>query len=207
MIRMVSQRDKKEINQLKEDIEYFENLSEISSVGDKEQYKKIVSEYKIQLQSLESKIEKQKPKKVIKKSGNDEPLKKGRLVKNTRLVEPKGFFSVDQFEKPVLSVSISSVDKRNLYDAIRSDWIDISETKIKQIVEEKGFLVGVINKIIHGVVQVEDFEMYPIREDKGETTPRVGFIGKLISDHPSIHCTLKERTVSGPTQGFNFKEE
>ena len=49
--------------------------------------------------------------------------------------------------------------------------------------------------------------MYPIREDKGETTPRVGFIGKLILDHPSIHCTLKERTVSGPTQGFNFKEE
>ena len=38
---MVSQRDKKEINQLKEDIEYFENLSEISSVGDKEQYKKM----------------------------------------------------------------------------------------------------------------------------------------------------------------------
>jgi len=202
---MVSQRDKKAINQLKEDIEYFENLSEISSVGDKEQYKKIVSEYKIQLQSLESKIEKQKPKKVIKKSRNDEPLKKGRLVKNTRLVEPKGFFSVDQFEKPVLSVSISSVDKRNLYDAIRSDWIDISETKIEQIVEEKGFLVGVINKIIHGVVQVEDFVMYPILE--GENSPKVDFTGKMITDHPSIHCTLKERTVSGPTQGFNFKEK
>ena len=182
MIRMVSQRDKKEINQLKEDIEYFENLSEISSVGDKEQYKKIVSEYKIQLQSLESKIEKQKPKKVIKKSGNDEPLKKGRLVKNTRLVEPKGFFSVDQFEKPVLSVSISSVDKRNLYDAIRSDWIDISETKIEQIVEEKGYLVGVINKIIHGVVQVEDFVMYPILEEGN--SPKVDFIGKMITDHP-----------------------
>ena len=89
---MVLQRDKKAINQLKEDIEYFENLSEISSVGDKEQYKKIVSEYKIQLQSLESKIEKQKPEKVIKKSRNDEPVKKGRLLKNTRLVEPKGFF-------------------------------------------------------------------------------------------------------------------
>ena len=55
---MVSQRDKKAINQLKEEIEYFENLSEISSTGDKEQYKKIVNEYKIQLQSLESKIEK-----------------------------------------------------------------------------------------------------------------------------------------------------
>ena len=107
---MVSQRDKKAINQLKEDIDYFENLSEISSTGDKEQYKKIVNEYKIQLQSLESKIEKQKPKKVIKKSRNDEPVKKGRLVKNTRLVEPKGFFSVDQFEKPVLSVSISSFE-------------------------------------------------------------------------------------------------
>ena len=61
---MVSQRDKKAINQLKEDIEYFENLSEISSTRDKEQYKKIVNEYKIQLQSLESKIEKHKPKKV-----------------------------------------------------------------------------------------------------------------------------------------------
>ena len=73
--------------------------------------------------------------------------------------------------------------------------------------EEKGYVVGVINKIIHGVVQVEDFEMYPIREDKGETTPRVGFIGKLISNHPSIHCTLKEKTDSDPTQGFNFKEE
>ena len=120
-------------------------------------------------------------------------------------MEPKGFFSVDQFEKPVLSVSISSVDKRNLYDAIRSEWIDISETKIEQIVEEKGFLVGVINKIIHGIVQVEDFEMYPILE--GENFPKVDFIGKLISDHPSIHCTLKERTVGGPTQEFNFKEE
>ena len=72
---MVSQRDKKAINQLKEDIEYFENLSEISSAGDKEQYKKIVSEYKIQLQSCR-KIEKQKPKKLIKKSWNDEPVKR-----------------------------------------------------------------------------------------------------------------------------------
>ena len=40
---MVSQRDKKAINQLKEDIDYFENLSEISSTGDKEQYKKIIT--------------------------------------------------------------------------------------------------------------------------------------------------------------------
>ena len=137
--------------------------------------------------------------------GKNTKSEKGRLVKNNRLVEPKGFFSVDQFEKPVLSVSISSVDKRNLYDAIRSDWKDISETTIEQIVEEKGFLVGVINKIIHGVVQVEDFEMYPIFE--GENSPKVDFVGKMITDHPSIHCTLKERTVSGPTQGFNFKEE
>jgi len=206
---MVSQRDKKAIKQLEEDIKYFGQLSETSSAGEKEKYKNIVEGYKIELQSLESKIEKQKPKsvKVIKKSENDEPVKRGRLVKNTRLFQPKGVFSVDQFEKPVLSVSISSVDKRNLYDAIRADWIGISESRIEQLVEEKGYVVGVINKIIHGVVQVEDFEMYPIREDKGETTPRVGFIGKLISNHPSIHCTLKEKTDSGPTQGFNFKEE
>ena len=204
---MVSQRDKKAIKQLEEDIKYFGQLSETSSAGEKEKYKNIVEGYKIELQSLESKIEKQKPKsvKVIKKSENDEPVKRGRLVKNTRLFQPKGVFSVDQFEKPVLSVSISSVDKRNLYDAIRADWIGISEFRIEQLVEEKGYVVGVINKIIHGVVQVEDFEMYPILE--GENSPKVDFIGKLISDHPSIHCTLKERTVSGPTQGFNFKEE
>ena len=204
---MVSQRDKKAIKQLEEDIKYFGQLSETSSAGEKEKYKNIVEGYKIELQSLESKIEKQKPKsvKVIKKSENDEPVKRGRLVKNTRLFQPKGVFSVDQFEKPVLSVSISSVDKRNLYDAIRADWIGISESRIVQLVEEKGYVVGVINKIIHGVVQVEDFEMYPILE--GENSPKVDFIGKLISDHPSIHCTLKERTVSGPTQGFNFKEE
>ena len=203
---MVSQRDKKAIKQLEEDIKYFGQLSETSSVGEKEKYKNIVEGYKIELQSLESKIEKQKPKsvKVIKKSDNDEPVKRGRLVKNTRLFQPKGVFSVDQFEKPVLSVSISSVDKRNLYDAIRADWIGISESRIEQLVEEKGYVVGVINKIIHGVVQVEDFEMYPILE--GENSPKVDFIGKLISDHPSIHCTLKERSVSGPTQGFNFKE-
>ena len=204
---MVSQRDKKAIKQLEEDIKYFGQLSETSSAGEKEKYKNIVEGYKIELQSLESKIEKQKPKsvKVIKKSENDEPVKRGRLVKNTRLFQPKGVFSVDKFEKPVLSVSISSVDKRNLYDAIRADWIGISESRIEQLVEEKGYVVGVINKIIHGVVQVEDFEMYPILE--GENSPKVDFIGKLISDHPSIHCTLKERTVSGPTQGFNFKEE
>ena len=47
--------------------------------------------------------------------------------------------------------------------------------------------------------------MYPILEE--ENSPKVDFIGKMITDHPSIHCTLKERTVSGPTQGFNFKEE
>ena len=47
--------------------------------------------------------------------------------------------------------------------------------------------------------------MYPILE--GENFPKVDFIGKLISDHPSINCTLKERTVGGPTQEFNFKEE
>ena len=206
---MVSQSDKKRIKQLEEDIKYFGQLSETSSAGEKEKYKNIVEGYKIELQSLESKIEKQKPKsaKVIKKSKNDEPVKIGRLVKNTNLVTPKGFYSVDQFEKPVLSVSISSVDQRNLYDAIRVIWIRISESRIEQLVEEQGYVVGVINKIIHGVVQVEDFEMYPIREDIGESTPRVGFIGKLISDHPSIHCTLKEKTDSGLTQGFNFKED
>ena len=47
--------------------------------------------------------------------------------------------------------------------------------------------------------------MYPILE--GENSPKVDFTGKMITDNPSIHCTLKKRTVSGPTQGFNFKEE
>ena len=49
------------------------------------------------------------------------------------------------------------------------------------------------------------FKIYPILEEGN--SPKVDFIGKMITDHPSIHCTLKERTVSGPAQGFNFKEE
>ena len=104
---MVSQRDKKAINQLKEDIEYFENLSEISSTGDKEQYKKIVNEYKIQLQSLESKIEKQKPKKVIKKP-------KKQYTKNAALNEvlnnTKPLGSQEQEDWPTLGGGVLGSD-------------------------------------------------------------------------------------------------
>ena len=42
---------------------------------------------------------------------------------------------------------------------------------------------------------------------EGEHEGRVEFEGELLSDHPSIDFTLKDRTVSGPIQYFNFPDD
>ena len=62
-----------------------------------------------------------------------------------------------------------------------------------------------INKVVLGVVQVSNWRRHEKRE--GENQGRVEFIGKILSDHPSIDYTLTDRTVSGTVQGFNFKED
>ena len=106
---------------------------------------------------------------------------------------------------PTLTVSIDrSHTKRNLYDSIRKYWLQVSDSRCEQLVEEKGYVVGVINKVILGVVQVDDWKRHEKKE--GEKLGRVEFTGKLLSDHPSIEYSLKERTVSGTIQGFNFKD-
>jgi hypothetical protein len=83
-------------------------------------------------------------------------------------------------------------------------WTPVSDSRCEQLVEEKGYVVGVINKVILGVVQVDDWKRHEKKE--GEKLGRVEFTGKLLSDHPSIEYSLKERTVSGTIQGFRFKD-
>ena len=95
-----------------------------------------------------------------------------------------------------------SYTKRNLYDSIRRSWLNVSDERCQALVEEGGYIVGVINKVVIGVVQVDGFYKYDKREN--EKSERVGFTGKLLEDHPSIGMSLKERTVTGPIQGFNF---
>ena len=65
-----------------------------------------------------------------------------------------------------------------------------------------GYIVGVISRVVIGVVQVEDWKRHEIRE--GENQGRVEFMGELLTDHPSIDYTLTDRTVSGTLQGFKF---
>ena len=107
--------------------------------------------------------------------------------------------------KPFLTVSIDkSITKRPTIDSIRMYWTPVSDSRCEQLVEEKGYVVGVINKVILGVVQVDDWKRHEKKE--GEKLGRVEFTGKLLSDHPSIEYSLKERTVSGTIQGFRFKD-
>ena len=40
----------------------------------------------------------------------------------------------------------------------------------------------------------------------GDSRPEE-FAGELLSDHPSIDFTLKDRNVSGPIQYFNFPDD
>ena len=97
-----------------------------------------------------------------------------------------------------------SVVKRNLYDSIRKSWLRVSDYRCEKLVEEKGYVVGVVNKVVMGVVQVDGWERLEIWE--GENQGRVVFTGELLKDHPSIEYSLKDRTVSGTIQGFNFDD-
>ena len=107
--------------------------------------------------------------------------------------------------KPFLTVSIDkSITKRPTIDSIRMYWTPVSDSRCEQLVEEKGYVVGVINKVVLGVVQVDGWKRHEKRE--GEKMGRVEFTGKLLKDHPSIDYLLKDRTVTGTLQGFNFND-
>jgi len=117
----------------------------------------------------------------------------------------KGIKEISIFDgKPVLTVSIqNSIGKRPTLDSIRKWWSQLKDEKCDYLVKEKGYVVGVINKVVLGVVQVDRWE----RIKEGKQKGRVEFFGKLLSDHPSLEYSLKERTVSGPIQFFNLPDD
>ena len=122
--------------------------------------------------------------------------------------ESKGEISKDIFEgKPILTVNVKDthIVKRPPYESIRQYWYNVSTERCEYLVEEMGYIVGIISKVVVGVVQVEDWKRHEIRE--GEDQGRVEFMGELLTDHPSIDFTLKDLTVSGTVQGFNFPDQ
>ena len=117
--------------------------------------------------------------------------------------ESKGEIDESYFDKPYLSVSVhKSITKRPTYESIRKSWYRVSTERCENLVEEKGYIVGVIKNVVVGVVQVSGWKRLEIRE--GENQGRVEFTGELLSDHLTIDYTLTDITVSGTLQGFNF---
>ena len=121
--------------------------------------------------------------------------------------ESKGEIDKSIFEgQPFLTVNVKdSYTERPTYDSIRKTWYNVSTERCENLVEEMGYIVGVIKNVVVGVVQVEDWKRHEIRE--GENQGRVEFMGELLTDHPSIDYTLTDITVSGTLQGFNFPDQ
>ena len=121
--------------------------------------------------------------------------------------ESKGEIDKSIFEgQPFLTVNVKdSYTVRPTYDSIRKTWYNVSTERCDHLVEEMGYIVGVIKKVVVGVVQVEGWKRHEIGE--GENQGRVEFMGELLTDHPSIDYTLTDITVSGTLQGFNFPDQ
>ena len=121
--------------------------------------------------------------------------------------ESKGEIRKDIFEgQPFLTVNVKdSYTVRPTYDSIRKTWYNVSTERCENLVEEMGYIVGVISKVVIGVVQVDGWKRHEIRE--GENQGRVEFMGELLTDHPSIDFKLKDITVSGTLQGFNLPDQ
>jgi hypothetical protein len=121
--------------------------------------------------------------------------------------ESKGEIDKSIFEgQPFLTVNVKDTyTQRPTYDSIRQYWYRVSTERCEYLVEEMGYIVGVIKRVIVGVVQVEDWKRHEKWE--GENQGRVEFMGELLTDHPFIDFTLKDLTVSGTVQGFNFPDQ
>jgi len=121
--------------------------------------------------------------------------------------DSKGEIDKSIFEgQPFLTVNVNkTITERPPYESIRKYWYGVSTERCENLVEEMGYIVGVISKVVIGVVQVEDWKRHEIRE--GENQGRVEFMGELLTDHPSIDFKLKDITVSGTLQGFNFPDQ
>ena len=167
------------------------NLKYCSDEKLRKDYEKLIKDYQKQRDEF---VKKHSPKK-----------KKVKVVYWTP--ESKGEIDKSVFEgQPFLTVNVKdSYTKRPTYDSIRKTWLRVSTERCENLVEEMGYIVGVIKNVVIGVVQVEDWKRHEIRE--GENQGRVEFMGELLTDHPSIDYTLKDITVSGVLQGFNFPDQ
>ena len=162
----------KELRVLKEDIQMSQTgLENCKSEEDRESYIRLEKGYQKQLDDL---IKNNPPK-----------IKKVKVVYWTP--ESKGEIDKSIFEgQPFLTVNVKdSYTVRPTYDSIRKTWYNVSTERCENLVEEMGYIVGVIKRVIVGVVQVEDWKRHEIRE--GENQGRVEFMGELLTDHPSIY--------------------
>jgi hypothetical protein len=115
----------------------------------------------------------------------------------------KGETNETDFDRPYLTVSVhKSIIERPPEDSIRRYW-SVKNDRCEYLVKEKGYVVGVIGSVVIGVFRVSGWKI--IKE--GENEGRVEFTGELLSGHPSIDYTLKDRTVSGPIQYFNYPDD
>jgi hypothetical protein len=118
--------------------------------------------------------------------------------------ESKGEMDKSIFEgQPFLTVNVKDTyTERPTKDSIRMYW-SIKDDRCEYLVEEKGYVIGVIESVVIGVLQVSGWKIIT----EGDNEGRVEFEGELLSDHPSIDFTLKDRTVSGPIQYFNYPDD
>ena len=188
---MTPRRIKEEIREKEQDLESFQQIlkqrkehpkNDGSDEKTQKDYENLIETYKKQLQELENQLRSQGKK------------SKGNIDKSI-------------FEgQPFLTVNVNkSITKRPTYESIRKYWLRVSTERCENLVEEMGYIVGVISKVVIGVVQVDGWKRHEIRE--GENQGRVEFMGELLSDHPSIDYTLKDITTSGVLQGFNFPDQ
>ena len=141
--------------------------------------------------------------KQIQELKDGRPSKKKKVKVEYWTPESKGEMDETDFDRPYLTVSVhKTITKRPTKDSIRMYW-SIKDDRCEYLVEEKGYVVGVIESVVIGVVEVSGWKI--IKE--GDNEGRVEFEGELLSDHPSIDFTLKDRTVSGPIQYFNYPDD
>ena len=185
---MTPKRYRIELRKLEQSVGECEtNLKYESDENLREKYEKLIKEYQKQRDEF---VEKYSPKK-----------KKPPVVYWTP--ESKGEIDETYFDKPYLTVSVQdSITKRPTKDSIRMYW-SIKDDRCEYLVEEKGYVIGVIESVVIGVLQVSGWKIIT----EGDNEGRVEFEGELLSDHPSIDFTLKDRTVSGPIQYFNYPDD
>jgi hypothetical protein len=189
---MTPKQFKNTLRDLDQDISNCQlNLKHCSDEKLRKDYEKLLKDYQKQRDEF---VKKHSPKKKKVKVEYWKPESKGDIDKSI-------------FEgQPFLTVCVNkSITKRPTYESIRKYWLRVSTERCENLVEEMGYIVGVISNTVIGVVQVEGWKRHEIRE--GENQGRVEFMGELLSDHPSIDYRLNDITTSGVIQGFNLPDQ